>query len=472
MKKVLYFSLGIITSSVYADGELIEHDNTTVSGVYISPNTYTQNPYIGLPSLSGTQTISESQTSSQNVAQKWFEDGTWNVIAQASYIGTPGANNYAYGANLFGQTGTVAGFSFGGFVTINNPLFVNEIEPSDVALQAQGLPVAEQDFTPQEAFVEYQYSNIFQSDVGLIGINNSPWLTYYQNNAMNLVTYQGGSFNLNLGSGFLVTGIAFNQSQLLGENGFSQLSMYNATFDAGTQTTEINNQTGEGTVALGALWSIPGDWLTTRLWDYQFSGYANMIYADTNLKLKANDNLDFLIAIQGAVQSGSSNNILNNNGYGANVQSNMMGLQLGMNYDWFGLQLAYNSIGGPSDSYQGGNLVSPYTYQYATDPLYTTSWMLGMIEKAAGQAYKISPSATFLDGSLSIIPSYAYYATSGMDANLSAAFPATTEWDLVVNYMIPQIKGLTVYGGYGYLLQPEDIGGNQYQAQVMLSYLY
>ncbi len=466
MKKTIYLIFLGFANSVYADGELIEHDVTTISATFISPNAYSQDPYIGLPSISGTQTIIESQTLSKNVAQKLFEDGTWNVIAQASYMGITGANNYAYGANFFGQTGQVAGFSFGGFVTINNPLFADQMNPANTDFQALQLPINQQSFTPQEAFVEYQYRNIVQADIGYIGINNSPWLTYYQNNAMNLVTYQGASFNINPGAGFLITGVLFNQAQLLGENGFSQLTLYNSNFDPATQTPELSNETSEGTFALGTSWSLPGDWLLARLWDYQFSGYSNMVYGDSTIKLKVDNILGFSIGTQGAVQSGSSNNILNNNGYGTNVQSNMVGLQLGMNYSWVGLQLGYNNIWGPPNAYQGGNLIVPYSYQLNTDPLYTTSWIVGMVEKAAGQAYKISPSATFLDGNLTILPSYAYYATN------SEYMPPTTEWDIVANYIIPQIKGFTVYGGYGYILQPDSVGGNVYQAQVMLSYLY
>ena len=38
--------------------------------------------------------------------------------------------------------------------------------------------------------------------------------------------------------------------------------------------------------------------------------------------------------------------------------------------------------------------------------------------------------------------------------------------------MIPEIKGLTVFGGYGYLTNVNEDGDGAYQAQVMLSYLY
>ena len=104
-----------------------------------------------------------------------------------------------------------------------------------------------------------------------------------------------------------------------------------------------------------------------------------MLYADTSIKLPVNDDLGFVIGVQGAIQGQNSDgNILNNNGYGNSVSSNMLGASLDFNYSIFGLQLGYNNIWGPSDGYEAGGLISPYTYQYATDPLYTTGWMQGM----------------------------------------------------------------------------------------------
>ena len=49
----------------------------------------------------------------------------------------------------------------------------------------------------------------------MIGISNSPWMTsYYQNNALNMVTYQGAIVNVT-GGGWLLTGFAINGAQLL-----------------------------------------------------------------------------------------------------------------------------------------------------------------------------------------------------------------------------------------------------------------
>lgn len=418
---------------------------------YIHFGNYTQNPYIGMPSLGGTQSISAKDNSESSLLGQLFENGTWNAFGAASYVEQNSFNNYGYAINLFAQTGAVGGFSIGGLMTIANPFFTKQLNPIDEENQAQGLPVAEQ-VIPQELFAEYQYLDMVQVNAGWIGINNSPWMTYYQNNALNMVTYQGASINVNPGAGWLLSGFAINGAQLLGENGFSKQTMYNSTWDNGTATGNIGTVTSNYTVAIGANWTSPQEMLNAQVWGYDFANYANMLYADTSIKLPVNDDLGFVIGVQGAIQGQNSDgNILNNNGYGNSVSSNMLGASLDFNYSIFGLQLGYNNIWGPSDGYEAGGLISPYTYQYATDPLYTTGWMQGMVERSSGHAYKFAPSLSILNNNLTILPSYQYYATS--------LIPSSSEYDLQISYNIEQVKGLTVFGGYGYLTNVDEDGG-------------
>ncbi len=479
VRMLLKVGLGSVAALANADeqDELNAHAaiaNAIVypADLYISSSSYTQNPYSGFPSSGDTQHVSESQLATHNVAQKWFSDGTWNVMSEASYVDQTGSNNFGYGVNIFAQTGFVAGFSFGGFFTIMNPVFASTLDPSDPLQQAQGLPVNQQ-ITTQELFTEYQFSNIVEANLGWIGINNSPWLTYYQNNALNLITYQGASFNVHPGGGWLVTGLFLNGVQQLGSSDFNSQTFYgyNSVYSSGGLIAQDSSNASSGTAALGANWSVPDNSFSFRLWGYQFENYANLAYADSTLKFVATDDLSFTIGMQGAIEGSGGGNVLENNGYGS-ANSNMVGLMLGLDYSIFGIQIAYNNIWGPSTAYGGGDLVSPYTYQYASDPLYTTGWLAGMIEKSsAGSAYKIAPSLSLLNSNLIIGPSYEYYATSVSEL-IPTSIPATSEYDLQITYKIPQIKGLTIFAGSGYLLQPEDIGGNIYSGQVMVSYLY
>jgi hypothetical protein len=466
MKKILLCMLIILVNYAQADGDTVakaeDNEDLSPAGSYIGRNAYTQNPYIGMPSLGGTQNISESTIASQNFAEKLFADGSWNVMGEAAFLNSQYLSSYGYGANIVAQTGQVAGFSFGGFLTVMNPFspsfeyFASQNNP------AQLLPAGQQ-ITSQELFAEYQYKNIVQVDAGYIGINNSPWLTYYQNNVLNLVTYQGASVNIHPGNGWMITALAFTDSQLVGETGFSQQTLYNRTFDYGTGTANIVDNGSDGTVGLGASYTNQSNNFGVRLWAYQFIEYANLLYADSNLKLSANQDLSFTIGAQAALERGTTRNVFYETGYGA-VQSNMLGLQLAMKYDWLGLQLGYNNIWGPNDAYTGGGMVSPFTYQYASDPLFTTSWMQGMIEKSAGSAYKITMPLSFIDNNLIISPSYAYYDTN--------PFTISAEYDLTMSYSIPQIKGFTIFSAIAYQSTVSSTVGSVYSGQILFSYLY
>ena len=128
--------------------------------------------------------------------------------------------------------------------------------------------------------------------------------TYYQNNALNLVTYQERWQILIWGNHWLITALAFNQAQMLGETGFNNQTYYNSSIDP-TLTPDGTSNSTPGTIAAGLSWNTPTELLDFRLWGYKFYDYSNLIYADSNLKLKASDKLNFEIGAQGAIQFGS-----------------------------------------------------------------------------------------------------------------------------------------------------------------------
>ncbi len=177
------------------------------------------------------------------------------------------------------------------------------------------------------------------------------------------------------------------------------------------------------------------------------------------------------IAAQFAMEGGQGNNVLNNPQYTVTpygtVSSNIIGAQYILNYKIFSLNLGFNSVFG-NGSYGQGGFVSPYTYQLLSDPLYTDGQVAGMIEKSSGgNAYKIAPSLNLLDKNLVITPQYAYYATT--------AVPASQEFDLITQYSIPQIKGLSFLAAYSYAASPDNVtnyGGYVNAVQLFAQYLW
>ena len=368
MKKYIgYIILILFTKFSHADEQIVQEikvtnviNNQYQSDRYISQSQYIQNPYLGINSGGGTKYISESHMQQDSVAAKLFNDGTWNLWGGSSWVDNNGASNYGYAANIFAQTGQINGFSFGGLLTVTNPFFSTQLKPSNIDNQADLLPVAQQ-VTPQELYVDYQYSNIMQADVGWIGIKNNPWMTYYMDNTLNMVTYQGVLFNFNPGGGWLVTAFAINGAQLLGENGFSGQTMYNQRFDNGTKTSNIGSNGSSGTYAIGATWNNLNNDVQVRIWGYQFQDFANMAYADSVYNLHINEDNGFNFGLQGLIEGKNSHgDILNNNGYGSSINSNMLGAKVEYKYRIFSVHLGYNLIWGQSNAYENGGIVSPY----------------------------------------------------------------------------------------------------------------
>lgn len=461
IKKILLLVITALSITTIMADEDINTINT--NNKYINHRAYLQNPYGSL--LSGGAT-------NQNPKTNWYENGTWNLMSNAVYNNVNGANNYGYGWNLFAQSGQIAGFSLGGLLTIANPFFAAQLSPSNEALEDQFQPVDKQQQL-SEAFIEYQYQNKIQTNIGYISITNSPWLSpsFFEDMLTPGVSYQGAEINVNLGQGWLISALGFNQTQVVGEEGFGRQTFYNPGFDYGTGTANVINDPSYGTYALGANFIGLNNNYNFRLWAYQFTNYAKLLYADNNVEFKINQQLNFKVAAQVGNENGDKVNALTHNGYG-NVNSSFVGIQGGINYYWAGLSLAYNNVWGPDSSYGGGAIVSPYTYQLASDPLYTTPVMLGLVDKgSAGSAYKITPSLNFLDGNLSFTPSYSSFST--------VSVPDTKEYDLVLNYAVAAIKGLSFYVAYAYLSQPyylnnqnAEVGGSAYITQVSLNYLY
>lgn len=472
MKKLFYSLLVCTSFSIFADENESGVENTNAS--YIRSDNFIQNPYHSIVSGGGTRSLNESQIQEHNFLERLFSDGTWNVEAGASaqYTGVgAGYPNYAYGLNLFGQTGSVGGFSAGGVFTAMNPFFAAQMNGSNTNA-APFLPSNEQ-VTVSEAYLEYQHGNVIQVDAGYIGINNSPWLSenYYANVMSPGTTYQGLLVNVYPGGGWLLTALTFNGAQIVSETGFTPYTFYNKGYDylGGTIVNNNPSVTSSGTAALGANYTGWNSQYNLRIWGYQFNNYGTLLYADNSIKFQPSKALSFSLAAQAGTdnQLANGSNALTNDSLGQ-ISSNFVGLQGGVNYDWFGLSIGYNSVWGPNSAYGNGAIVTPYTYGFATDPLYSTPYMSGLADLGtAGSAYKLSPSFTFLDGSLSFSTAYTIFNTSVAEWN------GTQEYDFTATYNIPQIRGLTLFGVYAYQQVPDiNTAGNSYITQIYVSYLY
>lgn len=476
---------------VFADNEssTVTPPVVNSNALFIAPAAYLQNPYNSenYPTTGGgTLVVSESQMANQNFWQKWFEDGTYNIYtgvtinagADSKTFNNPGPYNrdlqpYSYGANIFAQTGQAAGFSVGGLVTVMNPFLANQMNGLATQQGTRDYNIYTPTFAQAgiaEAFIEYQYSNMLQADVGYIGINNSPWINgNYENNLVSVpATYQGALVNIYPGNGWLITALAFNGAQYGASNGFTGNTNYSIT------NSGIANNNGyaasNGTFALGANYSALSNNYNLRLWGYQFDNYGTLLYTDTSLTMPVNDKSSFNLSAQlGTDQQWFQQNNAITQYNGTIIQSYMAGVRGNWTYDWFQLNLSANTMWGAANGYNGGAFVSPYTVGQSVDPTYSNGWSTNMISNGfTGSEYKLGTQFSFLNNNLTIAPSYIYASS------VNPQFNGTQEADLNLNYAIPQVRGLFLFGIFAnqWLPAQNPNGTNSWTSELGIFYAY
>ncbi len=463
---------------------------TNSNDSYINSNAFLQNPFSGIASGGGTQVVDHNTYVNQSFAQRLFSDGTYNVyaggITGTGSSGTPGGTNSlttGVGASIYMQSGQVlGGFSVGGLLNVMNPFVANELNGrGSTTRQYNAMFDPSNDYIAvSEAFLEYQYGNRVNADIGLIGINNSPWLAanFYNNMLAPGATYQGAVVNVNAGNGWVLTGIGFNGLQTSGQVGFTGNTFFN--------TNNQNYGNSSGTVALGANYMADNNNYNLRLWGYNFDNFGTLLYADNSLKLNLSNSQAFNIAAQVGTDNGQTqSNLVGFNSQqttSANssnqISSNFFGLQFGYQVDWLNLNLAYTTIAAgnginPNSTIGGGAIVSPYTTNLGVDPLYAEGWQTNYVNLGiAGSLYKISPGLSFQNGNLTITPNFIYGTSSDADFN------GVKEANVVVNYAIPEVRGLFVFGVFSQQWRPDTVNNEQsnnispWTSSVALTYTY
>jgi hypothetical protein len=268
MKSITFFpralALGILFIPVfgYADGILsadvpaLQQSAITVLP-YISPNNYLQNPYMNQPMLGQTHILTESQidgSAGEGFWERLFTDGTYNVAGAGSVANLSGAYYQALGGFAFAQTGRIGGFALGGLLAIQTPQnqsgnYLGYIYSTNIVELSQ-------------AYVEYQYSNIVQADVGRIAIN-TPWLNSSDPSTTAYITYQGMWVNVQPLDSLLLSALAINE--IGNPAGFHPYTLYNSTFGFPISTAA----TDPGAIGFGAEWN-PSLSYNLNFWAYQF----------------------------------------------------------------------------------------------------------------------------------------------------------------------------------------------------------
>lgn len=172
----------------------------------------------------------------------------------------------------------------------------------------------------------------------------------------------------------------------------------------------------QGTLALGSSYANGG--VKAQAWDYDFLRFAQMGYIDGSYTFNTGSGFDPFISAQYVSEHGSADNILVQNQValfgvtGGRISNRTWGTDAGLDIPGGKIELSYNNMMRAVGAIGEGALISPYTAGYATDPLYTSSMIRGLVETGPGHAWKAKLTYHFLNRHLLLITSYALYTTT------------------------------------------------------------
>jgi len=326
------------------------------------------------------------------------------------------------------------GFRMGATAYTAQPLGLNSHNPNKVDLTLPGKPVT----TLGQAFLQYE-NNYFLTRIGNQLIS-TPWLNE-ADTRMIPATYQGLYAKITPMTDFDLTAMRMIRFKSRIKGGFSKTNLY-SPINLGTPVNALDNQTVMGTLALGAQYKQCD--FKAQVWGYQFYNIAKLYYGDVSYTMDIGTLVKPIVGVQVGHEHNDGNPVFNTSSV-AKKNSDVYGALLGAEIADGSVTIGYNNIPKHTGSFQNGDIVSPYTSGYTSDPLYTTAMIAGLIEKSAGSAMKGTVQYNFFEKQLHFLVCYARYKTSPF-------IPNTSETDFDLTYKPNgQLKNLSLRYRVGFL---------------------
>ncbi|MHB1542968.1 MAG: hypothetical protein ACYCS1_01650 [Gammaproteobacteria bacterium] len=289
-----------------------------------------------------------------------------------------------------------------------------------------------------QAFLSYQSGDLFVK--GGAEMLKTPWMGA-SDSRMVPATYEAILSSWQIRPGWSVEAIREFRWKSRTSSRFSATTLYNtngfAGIYGGQPDLQVGNQTNPGTLALGT--NLDRARMHGNLWYYHFYGLAQMVYGSDAIRFPTARGLFLSVALQALYEWSPASNLLH-----VPVSSTAYGASLGWGSAQNRLVLSYNQIPVRTSAFRLGDVISPYSAGYATDPLFTTSMIAGLVEKASGRAAKLGWEY-FMGSEFRLILSEAQYWTA-------PTFPNTHETDIDLTWFVPgRLRGLSLRNRLGVL---------------------
>ena len=329
---------------------------------------------------------------------------------------------FATSAKLFGQTKSLYGFSTGlGLYGVSNFGLSPLPASRDGSLMGNGDSFA----TPAEAFIQYKYS-IFQARLGN-QLLNTPWV-WGSDSRVIPAAYQGFSASL--------TQIKHLSIQA------AYIERWKNRTSPDFSTTNLYGVDGPSFWYGGAVYGMKfgkSD-LKVQGWWYGFTDIANMAYLQANYRYHTGGAFDPVAAVQYAHESDTGAALL------GKVSAQVWGAEGGVAVGRGTYTVAYDVIPSDTNSFQNGNIVTPYTHTYATDPLFTTSMTQGLADQTtSGHAWKVK-GVYWFGGNRAwrFIASYARYSQAQFNHPFQTGNPSEVDLDATYFFRAGAFKGFSI----------------------------
>ena len=331
---------------------------------------------------------------------------------------TPNASALSATALINAQTGTFfGGFSIGGsFATANSfGTHSNTLAKIDTTLAGPTNSIG----TFSQAYLQYK-NNLFLFRGGYQYLADDPWMG---NNDSRVIP---SSYNALLVQVTPLTGwnvFAIREYSWKSRTSFGMFPdnlYYPSKYDGDSMYG--NN----GSLPLHSL-SAPGTWeggtsyihggLSAQLRYYDFMHFARTGYAVGSYVFDTGTGFNPVVGAQYLTQNDGSDNRFTESGTklfgvaGERVKSQAIGGDIGVTIPNGRFDIFYNKLAHEAGAVGGGALISPYTSNYGTDPLFTTSMIRGLVETGPGRAWKGKFTYDLFDKKLQLTAAYAKYLT-------------------------------------------------------------
>lgn len=357
---------------------------------------------------------------------------------------TPNASAFSAAALINAQTGTFfGGFSIGGSFVTANSFGTHSDQPAKVDTTLAGPTNSIGAFS--QAYLQYT-NNMFLFRGGYQYLTDDPWMG---NNDSRVIP---SSYNALLLQLTPVTGwklFAIREYSWKSRTSFGMYPdnlYYPSKYDGDSMygnngSLPLDSRSTSGTWEGGTSYVNGG--LNAQLRYYDFLNFARTFYGVGSYVFNTDTGFNPVVGAQYLAQNYGSDNRFTETDTkllgvaGDRIESRVIGGDIGVVIPNGRFDILYNNAEREKGAVGGGAIISPYTTNYGTDPLYTTSMIRGLVETGPGRAWKGKFTYDFFQKKLELTTAYAKYTTIDRGRSHDLYFD-------VIYHLDGYLKGLTL----------------------------